>query len=93
MSVRVSQEKFEENADLVAIARRAAGGESFPDYFEVSRSMAEETEIPVFQEPVRPRKGKVEGKMVIAGSALLWTVSYLPVRDNLDEWSTWQRGR
>ncbi|CAM9368730.1 unnamed protein product, partial [Sphacelaria rigidula] len=43
------QEKFEENADLVAVARRVMDGDSFPDFFEVARSMPEETEIQVFQ--------------------------------------------
>lgn len=52
LSLPIAQEKFDENADLVAVAKRA-GGQSFPDYFEVSRAMPEETEIIVYEKPVR----------------------------------------
>lgn len=72
---RSQQATFEDNADLVAVAKRAAGGESFPDYFEVARSMPEETEITVYQEPVRePSK-----PMIPYGRICCTTISYRSV--------------
>lgn len=55
-----SQERFEENADIVAIAKRAGGADSFPEYFHVARNMPEETELQVHEEAVR-MKGKLWG--------------------------------
>ena len=43
---------FEENADLVAVAKRFAGGEKFPDYYHIARDLPEETTLPVFKLPV-----------------------------------------
>ncbi|CAM9590049.1 unnamed protein product, partial [Scytosiphon promiscuus] len=45
------QERFEENADIVAVARRAGGADSYPEYFHVARDMPEETELQVHEEP------------------------------------------
>ncbi|CAM9766400.1 unnamed protein product, partial [Ectocarpus sp. 4 AP-2014] len=44
------QERFEENADIVAVARRAGGSDSFPEYFHVAREMPEETELQVHED-------------------------------------------
>lgn len=43
---------FEENADLVAVAKSFTGGDKFPDYYYICRDLPEETELPVFEHPV-----------------------------------------
>lgn len=39
----------------MAVARRAGGADSFPEYFHVARDMPEETELQVHEEAVRVR--------------------------------------
>ena len=46
------QETFEDNADLVAMAKRVGDEEPFPEYMQVARDLPEETELPVHEEPV-----------------------------------------
>lgn len=41
----------------MAVARRAGGADSFPEYFHVARDMPEETELQVHEEAVRKTKG------------------------------------
>lgn len=50
---RTLQEVFEENADLVAVAKRVSDGARFPDYFQVARDLPGETELLVHEEAVR----------------------------------------
>lgn len=39
----------------MAVARRAGGADSFPEYFHVARNLPEETELQVHEEAVRTR--------------------------------------
>lgn len=50
------QERFEENADIVAVAMRAGGADSFPEYFHIARDLPEETELQVHEEAVRNKE-------------------------------------
>lgn len=49
----ISQAIFEENADLVAVAKQAGGRDRFPEYCQVARDLPDEMELQVHQEPVR----------------------------------------
>lgn len=49
--------QFEENADLLAVAKRVCGGERFPEYFQVARNLSEEMELTVYDQPVGSGNG------------------------------------
>lgn len=51
----IYQAIFEENADLVAVAKQAGGRDRFPEYCQVARDLPDEMELQVHQEPVRHR--------------------------------------
>jgi len=50
------QERFEDNADMVAVAKRAGDSSSFPEYFHVARELPEETELQVHEDAVRTKE-------------------------------------